>query len=53
MRQQSRAGQAPRNRPAGAGPCTIRSQQLQAMRGRTWRITLKLAGTYSSISMAK
>jgi hypothetical protein len=34
----------------GAGSCTITWQLAQASFGRTCRITLKLAGTYSSIS---
>ncbi len=34
----------------GAGSCTMREQQAQLSFGRTVRITLKRAGTYSSIS---
>src|ERR1700731_36214 len=34
----------------GAGAWTTRSHPVQANFGRTWRITLKLAGMYSSIS---
>ena len=34
----------------GASACTMRSQHAQASFGRTCRITLKCAGTYSSIS---
>ena len=35
----------------GAGASTTRSQAAQANLGRTWRITLKLSGTYSSCSL--
>src|ERR1700731_2769911 len=34
----------------GAGASTTRSQPLHANFGRTWRMTLKLSGTYSSCS---
>jgi hypothetical protein len=34
----------------GASACTIRSQASQLSFGRTWRITLKYARTYYSIS---
>ena len=49
--EQSRAGQAALDRTRlGAGACTITSQPVQLSLGRTWRITLKLAGMYSRIS---
>ena len=34
----------------GIGACTIVSQVRQLSLGRTWRVTLKLEGTYSSTS---
>src|ERR1700691_5726301 len=42
-------GQQPRSCEA-AGASTTRSQLVQANFGRTWRMTLKLAGMYSRIS---
>ncbi len=50
MRQQARARQAAVDRSDGAGTCTMRWQHAQLSFGRTWRITLKRAGTYSSTS---
>jgi hypothetical protein len=45
-----RAGHAARDRPAGRGGLEDRWQRTQASLGRTWRMTLKCAGTYSSCS---
>jgi len=50
MRQQSRPRKATLNGARWRGASTTRSHFLQANFGRTWRITLKLAGMYSRIS---
>jgi hypothetical protein len=51
MRQKSRSRNAALDRAARRfGACTMRSQHAQASFGRTCRITLNRAGTYSSIS---
>ena len=50
LRQQPRAGKAALDRTRWRRLPGRRSQRTQASFGRTWRITLKWPGTYSSIS---